>query len=62
MPSLDEIQLLVQNIVSLARNSIFSAQNATKYDKVYKVMHTTEGETPHETFNRRFGMDLVCKY
>ena len=51
MPSLGEIQLLVQNIVSLACNSIFSAQNATKYDKIYEVMHTTKGETPHKTFN-----------
>ena len=56
MPSLGEIQLLVHKIVSLACNSIFSAQNATKYDydKIYKVMHTTDGETPHETFNRWF--------
>ena len=54
MPSLGEIQLLVHNIISLACNSIFSAQNATKYDKIYKVMHTTKGKTPHKTFNCRF--------
>ena len=40
---------LHQNLVYLSGFFFF-----TKYDKIYKVMHTTERETPHETFKHRF--------
>jgi hypothetical protein len=54
MSTIQGIQLLVKNIVALSSSLPKSVPNATTQDKIWIVMHTQEGETTFETFNKRF--------
>jgi hypothetical protein len=54
MPTILEIQLLVKNIAALSNSLPRSVPHGTTKDKIWAVMHTQEGETTFETFNRRF--------
>lgn len=61
MPTISEIQLLVKNIAALSNSLPRSVPNGTTKDKIWAVMHTQDGETMFETFNKRldalFGED-----
>ncbi|KAG6894014.1 hypothetical protein C0992_007838 [Termitomyces sp. T32_za158] len=54
MPTIAVIQSLVKTIISLSSNLPPSVKQGSKSDKIWTVMNAEEGETPHETFNRRF--------
>jgi hypothetical protein len=54
MPSIVNIHRLVQSITTLSNALPPSVQKATVNDKIWAVIHGPEGETPFETFNRRF--------
>lgn len=61
MPTISEIQLLVKNVAALSNSLPRSVPNGTTKDKIWAVMHTQDGETMFETFNKRldalFGED-----
>jgi hypothetical protein len=54
MSTIQGIQLLVKSITALSNSLPKSLPNGTTGDKIWAVMHTQEGETPFETFNKRF--------
>ena len=54
MPTVAEVQSLVKNIVTLSNNLPVSVPLGTKEDKIWTVMNMAEGDTAHETFNKRF--------
>ncbi|KAH9981927.1 hypothetical protein BJV77DRAFT_1073197 [Russula vinacea] len=61
MPTISEIQLLVKNVAALSNSLPRSVPNGTTKDKIWAIMHTQDGETMFETFNKRldalFGED-----
>ena len=54
MSQLATIRLLVKEIGTLSHSLSDSVPKGSKDDKIWSVMNTEEGDTPHETFNRRF--------
>ena len=54
MSTISEIKALIKSLTALSSNLPQSVQNGTKEDKIWRVMNMEEGETAHETFNRRF--------
>jgi hypothetical protein len=54
MPTISEIKALIKIIATLSNSLPKSTPFGTKEDKIWTVMHTEEGKTAHETFNRRF--------
>jgi hypothetical protein len=54
MSTVSEIKALVKVIATLSNGLPQSIPLGMKEDKIWTVMHTGEGETAHETFNRRF--------
>lgn len=54
MPTISEVKALVKAITTLSNGLPQSIPLGTKEDKIWTVMHSEEGETAHETFNRRF--------
>jgi hypothetical protein len=56
MPTVAEIQSLITNITTLSNDVPASVPLGTKEDKIWTVMNAAraEGDTAHETFNRRF--------
>ncbi|KAG6863128.1 hypothetical protein C0993_012772 [Termitomyces sp. T159_Od127] len=54
MPTVTSIQSLVKTLAALSTNLPLSVKPGTKGDKIWSVMNTEQGETLHETFNRRF--------
>jgi hypothetical protein len=56
MSALDSetVKSLVKEITALANSLSDDVLKGTKDDKIWSVMNTTEGDNPHETFNRRF--------
>jgi hypothetical protein len=54
MTTVEGIQLLVRTIIRLSSSLPKNVPSATTSDKIYTVMHSDEGATTFETFNRRF--------
>src|SRR5712692_7492592 len=54
MPSSAAIKQLVKEITALSLSLSDAVLRASKDDKIWSVMNTEEGETPHEIFNRHF--------
>src|ERR1700677_988350 len=54
MSTVEGIQLLVKTITALSNSLPRMVPNGSVKDKIYVVMHTQEGDTPFETFNKRF--------
>jgi hypothetical protein len=54
MLTVAEINTLVAEICTLANALPLSVPNGSKDDKIWAVMNSDDGETPHETFNKRF--------
>ncbi len=54
MPSSAAIKQLVKEITALSLSLSDAVLKASKDDKIWSVMNTEEGETPHETFNCHF--------
>ncbi|KAG5734184.1 hypothetical protein E4T56_gene1377 [Termitomyces sp. T112] len=54
MPTPAAIQALVKTITAPSSNLPSSVKQGSKSDKIWTVMNGGEGETLHETFNRRF--------
>ena len=54
MSVLETVKSLVKEITTLANSLSDAVLKGTKDDKIWSVMNTTEGDIPHETFNRRF--------
>ena len=54
MATLEAIKSLVKEVTTLANSLSDTVLKGTKDDKIWSVMNSAEGETPHETFNRRF--------
>ena len=54
MPSSAAIKQLVKEITALSLSLSDAVPKASKDDKIWSVMNTEEGETPHEIFNRCF--------
>jgi hypothetical protein len=54
MSSIAVIKGLIKDITSLSNSLPLSIPKGTKDGKIWSVMHATEGETAHETFNKRF--------
>jgi hypothetical protein len=54
MSTLETIKLLVKEITSLVNSLSDAVPKGTKDDKIWSVMNTAEGDSPYETFNRRF--------
>jgi hypothetical protein len=54
MLTIAEISSLVADICTLANGLPLSVPNGSKEDKIWTVMNSDDGETPHETFNKRF--------
>ena len=54
MPTLADIGSLVADICAFANSLPSSVPNGSKDDKIWAVMNSDNGETPHETFNKRF--------
>lgn len=52
--SVATIRLLIKDISSLSSSLLDSVPKGSKDDKIWSVMNSEEGDTPHETFNRRF--------
>lgn len=48
------LEQLVQDITDFSKRLPAEIQEATKDDKIYTVMTKVKGDTPWETFNRRF--------
>jgi hypothetical protein len=53
-PNVAEIGSLVTGICTLANALPPSVPNGSKDDKIWAVMNSDDGKTPHETFNKRF--------
>lgn len=54
MLTVAEITSLVTDICTLSNGLPSSVPNGSKEDKIWAVMNSDDGETPHETFNKRF--------
>jgi hypothetical protein len=54
MSTIAAIRLAVKEIGALSTSLADSVPKGSKDDKLWLVMNSAEGETPHETFNRRF--------
>lgn len=54
MSTVQEIQHLVRTITALSNSLPKSVPNGNTKDKIWTVMHSPEGETTFETFNKRF--------
>jgi hypothetical protein len=54
MLTVADISSLVADIGILAHGLPSSVPNGSKEDKIWAAMNSDEGETPHETFNKRF--------
>jgi hypothetical protein len=54
MSTVEGIQLLVKTITALSNSLPRTVPTGSVRDKIYVVMHTQEGDTPFETFNKRF--------
>ncbi|KAF8231968.1 hypothetical protein L208DRAFT_1466550 [Tricholoma matsutake] len=54
MSTVSKIKALVKVIATLSNHLPQSIPLSTKEDKIWTVMHTEEGKTAHETFNRHF--------
>jgi len=50
----EAIKQLVKEISTLSSSLSDAVPKASKDDKIWSVMNCKEGDTPHETFNRRF--------
>lgn len=54
MSTIAAIRLAVKEIGTLSASLTDSVPKGSKDDKLWLVMNSAEGESPHETFNRRF--------
>jgi hypothetical protein len=54
MCTVETIEQLVKEINSLSTSLSDAVPKGSKDDKIASVMNSKEGDTPHETFNRRF--------
>ena len=54
MPTIEEIVQLAKKISTLSSSLPPSVPKATPKDKIWTVWQTQEGDTPFETFNKRF--------
>ncbi|KAF8236116.1 hypothetical protein L208DRAFT_1253301 [Tricholoma matsutake] len=54
MSALATVKSLVKEITALVNSLSDAVPKGTKNDKIWSVMNTTEGDTPHETFNWHF--------
>lgn len=54
MSTIAAIRLAVKEIGTLSASLADSVPKGSKDDKLWLVMNSAEGESPHETFNRRF--------
>jgi hypothetical protein len=54
MLTIADIKSIVADIGTLANTLPSSVPNGSKDDKIWAVMNADDGETPHETFNKRF--------
>jgi hypothetical protein len=54
MTTLETVKQLVKEISTLSSSLSDAVPKGSKDDKIWSVMNTKEGDTPHETFNRRF--------
>ena len=54
MSALETIKQLVKEISALSNSLSDVVPKGSKDDKIWSVMNTKEGDTLHETFNRRF--------
>ena len=59
MSTIAAIRLVVKEISALSTSLTDSVPKGSKDDKLWLVMNSAEGETPHETFNRRFDAIFV---
>lgn len=54
MCTAETIKQLVKDISALSASLSDGVPKGSKDDKIWAIMNTKEGDTPHETFNRRF--------
>jgi hypothetical protein len=54
MSTPETIKQLVKVINALSSSLSDAVPKGSQDDKIWSVMNTKEGDTPHETFNRRF--------
>ena len=54
MSALETVKSLVKEITALANTLLDAVPKGTKDNKIWSIMNTTEGDTPHETFNQHF--------
>jgi hypothetical protein len=54
MCTTETIKHLVKEISTLSISLSDAVSKGSRDDKIWTVMNTKEGDTPHETFNRRF--------
>ena len=54
MSTVSEIKAFIKIIATLSNSLPKSIPLGTKEDEIWTVMHTEEGKTAHETFNRPF--------
>ena len=54
MSTVSEIKALIKVITTLSNGLPQSIPLVMKEDKIWMAIHTEEGETAHETFNRHF--------
>lgn len=54
MSTIAAIRLAVKEIGTLSASLADSVPKGSKDDKLWLVMNSAEGESPHKTFNRRF--------
>lgn len=54
MSTPETVKQLVKEISALSSSLSDAVPKGSKDDKIWSVLNTKEGDTPHETFNRRF--------
>ena len=54
MLTIAEISSLVAEICTLANGLPSSVPNGSKEDKIWIVINSTDGKTPHKMFNKQF--------
>jgi len=54
MLTIADISTLIAEISTLTNGLPSSVPNSSKEDKIWAVMNSDDGKTPHETFNKRF--------
>jgi hypothetical protein len=54
MPASAMIKQLVKEISALLNSLSDTVLKVSKDDKIWSVLNTKEGDTPHETFNHQF--------